>query len=306
MKMMKFISLTRRNCLVFLRDRAAVFFSLLATLIVLMLMGVFLGNMNEESVVNLLKEYGGVRDAALDQAHARGLVQYWTLAGILVVNAVTVTMSVIGNRVTDISEGKLASLYSAPVNRSMIALSYVVSAVLIGIFMCVLTLAIALGYILATGGTMLNAGALMKIFLLIVLNVCIFSIIMYLCALFIKSSSAWSGIATVVGTLVGFVGAIYLPMGYLPDGVATALKYIPILHGASLMREACCEQALENTFAGLPAQVMSEYKEYMGIQVKMGENLATPLFQVLFMAGCGILAFIVIIVVQKRKNISDR
>ena len=142
MKMMKFISLTRRNCLVFLRDRAAVFFSLLATLIVLMLMGVFLGNMNEESVVNLLKEYGGVRDAALDQAHARGLVQYWTLAGILVVNAVTVTMSVIGNRVTDISEGKLASLYSAPVNRSMIALSYVVSAVLIGIFMCVLTLAI--------------------------------------------------------------------------------------------------------------------------------------------------------------------
>lgn len=304
--MKKFVSLTKRNCLVFLRDRAAVFFSLLATFIVLMLMGVFLGNMNEESVVNLLKEYGGVRDAALDQAHARELVQYWTLAGILVVNAVTVTMSVIGNRVTDISEGKLASLYAAPVSRSVIALSYVVSAVLIGIFMCVLTLAIALGYILATGGTMLEIDTLLRIFLLIVLNVCIFSIIMYLCALFIKSSGAWSGIATVVGTLVGFVGAIYLPMGNLPEGVAAVLKYIPILHGASLMREACCGQALETTFAGLPGQVMSEYKEYMGIQIKMGDNLATLPFQVLFMAGCGILAFIVIIFVQKRKSISDR
>lgn len=304
--MKKFVSLTKRNCLVFLRDRAAVFFSLLATLIVLMLMGVFLGNMNEENVVYLLKEYGGVRDSVLDQEHARELVQYWTLAGILVVNAVTVTMSVIGNRVTDISEGKLASLYSAPVSRSIIALSYVVSAMLIGIFMCVLTLAIALCYIMATGGTMLGAGALGKIFLLIVLNVCIFSVIMYLFALFIKSSSAWSGIATVVGTLVGFVGAIYLPMGFLPEGVTTVLKCIPILHGASLMREACCEGALERTFDGLPGQVLSEYKEYMGIQIKMGEQLASSAFQVLFLVGCAIIAFIVIMIVQKRKSISDR
>lgn len=304
--MKKYVSLTKRNCLVYLRDRAAVFFSLLAMLIVLMLMGVFLGNMNEESVVNLLKEYGGVRDTVLDQQHARELVQYWTLAGILVVNAVTVTLSVVGSRVTDISENRLASFYSAPVSRSIIALSYVSSAVLIGIFMCLLTLAIALCYILVTGGTMLGFQALAEILLLIVLNVCIFSIIMYLLALFIKSSSAWSGIATVVGTLVGFVGAIYLPMGNLPDGVATVLKYIPILHGTSLMREVCCAGALEDTFAGLPAQVLSEYKEYMGIRVEMGGKLVSGTFQVLFLVGCGILAFVIIAFVQNRKNISDR
>ena len=178
--MKKFVSLTKRNCLIFLRDRAAVFFSLLAMFIVLMLMGVFLGNMNEENVVNLLKEYGGVRDAAVDKAHARELVQYWTLAGILVVNAVTVTLSVIGSRVTDVSEGRLASFFSAPVNRSVIALSYVASAVLIGIFMCALTFAAALCYITATGGELPGAEALLKICLLIVLNVCIFSVIMYL------------------------------------------------------------------------------------------------------------------------------
>ncbi len=304
--MKKFVSLTKRNCLVYLRDRAAVFFSLLAMLIVLMLMGVFLGNMNEESVVNLLKEYGGVRDAVLDQQHARELVQYWTLAGILVVNAVTVTLSVVGSRVTDISEGRLASFYSAPVSRSIIALSYVSSAVVIGIFMCLLTLAIALCYIAATGGTVLGGQALAEIFLLIVLNVCIFSFIMYLLALFIKSSSAWSGIATVVGTLVGFVGAIYLPMGNLPDGVAAVLKYIPILHGTSLMREVCCAEALEDTFSGLPAQVLSEYKEYMGIRVEMGGHIVSGTFQVLFLVGCGILAFVIIALVQGRKNISDR
>ena len=44
--MKKFVSLTKRNCLIFLRDRAAVFFSLLAMFIVLRFMGVLLGNMN--------------------------------------------------------------------------------------------------------------------------------------------------------------------------------------------------------------------------------------------------------------------
>lgn len=304
--MQKFIYLTKRNCLVFLRDRGAVFFSLLAMLIVLMLMGIFLGNMNEESVVNLLEEYGGVRDTLLDEENAKHLVQYWTLAGILVVNAVTVTLSVIGTMVTDNSEGRIASFYSAPVDRSLIALSYVASAVFIGVFMCTLTFAAALCYIAAAGGELLTAAALGKVLLLIVLNVFIFAVIMYLAALFVRSSSAWSGIATVVGTLVGFVGAIYLPMGSLPAGVAAVLKYIPILHGTSLMRTVCCEAALEQTFTGIPSQVTAEYKEYMGIVIKMGENTVKGIFQILFLAGCGIIAFIVIAFVQKKREVTDR
>lgn len=304
--MKKFFSLTRRNCLIFLRDRGAVFFSLLSMLIVLMLMGVFLGNMNEESVVNLLNQYGGARNKDLDAAHAKELVQYWTLAGILIVNAVTVTLTVLGNRVSDLSESRLASLYSAPVSQGVIALSYVASAVLVGVLMCMLTLGAALCYIAATGGTWLTFGALAQITGLIVLNVCVFAVVMYFFTLFVKSSSAWSGIGTVVGTLVGFVGAIYLPMGNLPEGVVTVLKYIPILHGASLMRTVCCEQALETTFAGTPAELLTEYREYMGITVEMGGKAVDSLFQVLFLAGCGIIAFILTVLVQKRKDISDR
>ncbi len=304
--MNQYINLTKRNCMTFLRDRGAVFFSLLTMLIVLMLMGIFLGNMNEESIVNLLKEYGGVRDALADEENAKHLVQYWTLAGILVVNAVTVTLTVTGNMVTDLHEGKLASLYSAPVSRSVIALAYITASVLIGTLMCVLTLGIALCYIVATGGEMLGYEMLAKILLLIVLNVCIFAVIMYLAALFVKSSSAWNGIGTVVGTLVGFVGAIYLPMGNLPEGVAAVLKYIPILHGTALMRSACCEAALDHTFTNVPVELIAEYKEYMGIQIKMGKELVSETFQVLFLASCGIIALIVMMVIQKKRNISDR
>ena len=118
--MHKFMSLVKRNCLVYLRDRSAVFFSMISMLVVLMLMGVFLGHMNINAVTELLNQYGGVRDTVLDKENAVHLVEYWTLAGILVVNAINVTLAVIGVMVNDSSENRLQSFYTSPASKNMI------------------------------------------------------------------------------------------------------------------------------------------------------------------------------------------
>lgn len=305
--MRKYLSLTKRNCLVFLRDRTSVFFALLSMLIVLLLQAVFLGDMNVESVLSLIEEYGGeMRDAAADELNARQLVQYWTLAGILVVNAVTVTLSVIGTMIEDASENRIADFYCAPVSKVIVALSYVTTAAIIGTLFCMLTLAAALIFICAVGGTMLSFAALGKILLFTLLNVCIFSVIMYMVALFVKSSSAWGGLGTIVGTLVGFVGAIYLPMGSLPATVAEVLKYIPILHGTSLMRKVCCEEAINMTFAGMPEEFITEYKEVMGITISMQGKDVSDGMQILFLVCCGIAALLVSVWIVRKKNLSDR
>lgn len=305
-EMRKYLSMTKRNCMVFLRDRSAVFFSLLSMFIVLMLMGVFLGNMNVDSITSLLAEYGGTRDAVLDKENALHLVQYWTLAGIMVVNALTVTLTVVGIMISDSNENRLESFYSSPISRSLIAFSYISAAIIIGTLFCLLTLGLSLIYIVATGGTMLSVGALLKILGYMIMNVCIFAVIMFLCALFVKSSSAWSGIATVVGTLVGFVGAIYLPMGELPAGVTNVLKYIPILHGTALMRDVFCQDAIATTFTGLPEQVIDGYKEYMGISIVMSDKVVSNNFQILFLVICGIVALIASACLVRKKNINDR
>lgn len=304
--MRKYMSLTKRNCLVFLRDRATVFFALLSMMIVLMLQGLFLGDMNIEGVTDLLLQYGGSRDIVMDKENAAHLIKYWTLAGILVVNAVTVTLTVIGTMVSDAAENRLESFYSAPVSKNIIALSYVTAAVIIGTLFCMITLAAALVYIKATGGRLLDIASIAKIVVYILLNVFIFAVVMYLAALFIRSTSAWSGIATVVGTLVGFVGAIYLPMGALPENVAGVLKGFPVLHGASLMRKICCEQALLDTFAGMPDELIAEYKEHMGITVAMGKGVVSNVHQILFLAAFGMAALLIIAAVARKRNISDR
>ena len=55
--MHKFWNLVKRHCLVFLRDKTAVFFSFLAMIIIIVLMGVFLSKMNVDSILSLLSNF---------------------------------------------------------------------------------------------------------------------------------------------------------------------------------------------------------------------------------------------------------
>lgn len=55
--MHKFWNLVKRHCLVFLRDKTAVFFSFLAMIIIIVLMGVFLSKMNVDSILSLWSNF---------------------------------------------------------------------------------------------------------------------------------------------------------------------------------------------------------------------------------------------------------
>lgn len=222
------------------------------------------------------------------------------------VNAVTVTLTVMGTMVGDTAENRLASFYCAPMKKEAVALSYVTSACLIGLLFCMVTFAAALFYIGAAGGRMLSLSAVVEMLFYIFVNVCIFSVIMFLAASFVKSSSAWSGVATVVGTLVGFAGAVYIPIGSLPKGVTETLAYLPILHGASLMRKSCCEDILEETFSHMPKGLIEGYEEQMGISVVMGDRVVSGGFQLFFICAFGIAALAVLMGIGRRRRAADR
>ncbi len=304
--MRSFLTLTKRNCKIYFKDRPTVLFSLLSMFIVLMLMAVFLGDMNVENITEMLAEYGGARDAALDRENAEHLVQYWTLAGIMMVNAVMVTLTVIGNMVNDASENRLGSFSCAPVSGFTLSLSYIAAAVLTGSLACLITMAAALCYIALTGGALLSFAAILQVLGYSVVNAAVFAVILYAVALPIKSSGAWSGLGTIIGTLVGFVGAIYLPMGTLPEAVGNVLKFLPFLHGTSLIRKVCCEAAMETTFQGLPAEFSEVFQEEMGITVTIGENTVGSAAQLLFLLGFGLIALAVIAVLTKKRKAADR
>lgn len=298
--------LVKRNILIFIRDRASVFFSVLSMLIVLMLMVVFLGNMNMDNTVEVLEQYGGIRDTALDRENAKRLINMWTLAGVLLVNCVTVPMTVMGNMVTDEMEGRLAAFYVTPVKRSKIALGYILASWLIGIALCLLTLGLGEGYLAACGISVLNISDNAVLVGMIVLNTFLYAAVAYLLALFIHSPGAWSGMLTVIGTLVGFVGAIYLPVGMLPEKIVSVLKAFPVLHGAAMMRSVCTEDALARTFVGLPKEVPEVYQAEMGITISLNGEVISDFTSVLFVIGLSAAVTVAAFAVSKYRAGRDR
>lgn len=298
--------LMKRNMLIYIRDYVSVFFSMLSMLIVLALMVIFLGDMNSENVVNALAQLGGVRDTAADEKNASYLIQMWTLAGILEVNAVTITLTVIGTMVQDEAKNRLASFYMAPVRRVKIALGYIFSAWIVGTGMCALTLIVGEIYMALCGHPLLGAMEWLKLFGMIALNTLTYASLSYLLALFIHSESARSSIMTIVGTLVGFLGAIYLPVSMLPDSVTKVLKCLPMLHGAAMMRTVCTDNAIEKTFEGLPETAADMFREQMGVSVFVKNKEISLQSQLLFMVIYMIAALIVSVWISRGRKLKDR
>lgn len=298
--------LVKRNILVFIRDYAAVFFSVLSMLIILLLMVVFLGKMNTDNVLWVLTEYGGERDVLQDEKNAQYLIQMWTLAGILAVNTFTVPLTVMQTMVRDEVNGHLASFYVAPVKRVKIVLGYTLASWLIGSGMSFLTLIIGEIYMAAQGYSILAPVAIFKILAMIMLNALVYSAVGYLLALFIHSESAWGGMLTVMGTLVGFLGAIYLPVSMLSENIVNMLKCLPVLHGTAMMRKVLTKDAMATTFNGLPDLVPESFAKEIGITLWNGETQITLANQILVLALYAIIAIVVATIISKKRKIHDR
>ena len=122
--MEQFMAITGRNLKSYFRDRSGVFFSLMSMIIVIGLMVFFLGDMYIDNTVTNLSEFPG-RNGAVDKENAELLILIWNFAGILSINAVTVTLAVYSVMIKDRVTGKLNSIYTAPVSRGIITAGYI-------------------------------------------------------------------------------------------------------------------------------------------------------------------------------------
>lgn len=298
--------LIKRNITIYLRDRSSVFFSLLSMIVIIGLMVVFLGKMNSDNVVDLLKQYGGSRDAAVDRNNAEQLVMLWTLAGIVVVNSVTITLSMVGIMVEDEVQKRLSSFYVAPVSRIVFVMGYVIAAIIMGVIMCCLTVAVGEVYFAAIGAELLTLEQLGKILILIILNVFTSSGMVFLILNFVHSQSALSGLGTIIGTLVGFVAGIYLPIGMLPEKVQTIIKCFPLVHGSSFLRDIFTVDIMKKTFLGCPEQLVDNYKKYMGMTLTYQDDVISGIVRVAFLVISGIIFIGVSAILQRRRNVMSR
>ncbi len=303
--MEQFIALTGRNLKTYFRDKGAVFFSLLSMIIVICLMLFFLGDMNINSVTSALSDFPG-RDAAKDAKNAELIVLAWTCAGILSINAVTVTLGNYSVMIKDRVSGKLNSIYTAPVSRTTIAASYITSAWLASLVICILTLFITEFYCVSKGMEWFSFQTHLQLIGMIMVNSFAYAGLMYVLANLVKTEGAWSGLGTVIGTLVGFLGGIYIPIGGLSASVGTIMKCLPVIYGTSMFRSIMTEDIVEKTFAGLPEELLTVYREEMGITLTVFDKNIGITEEWLLLLICGILFLIIGVCMLKYSKKTDR
>lgn len=277
-----------RNLKIFFRDKTAVFFSLLAVIIIIGLYVFFLGNVWTSGLQGIT----GVRF----------LMDSWIMAGLLAVTSVTTTMGAFGTMVDDKVKKISKDFYSSPLRRSSLTGGYILSSYVIGIIMTLLTIILAEIYIVSFGGDLMSFLTLLKIIGIIFLSTMTNTAMIFFIVSFFKSSNAFATASTIIGTMIGFLTGIYLPIGQLPDTIQMVVKFFPVSHSAVLLRQTLMEVPLKQSFAGAPAEAVLAFKETMGVTLSFGDTVVTPLISIGILIGSAIIFFALSLLNVSRKR----
>ncbi len=259
------LEFTKRNLSVFFKDKASVFFSLLSVFIIIGLYALFLGD---------------IMTASVDVPGARFLMDSWIMSGLLAVTSFTTTMGVFGFIVDDRAKKINKDFTVSPIkNRSIIG-GYILSAMVVGVLLSVLALVFAEVYIMAYGGRMLSFIQAVKVFLLILLSTVANSSIVLFIVSFLKSNNAFATASTIIGTLIGFITGIYMPVGSFPEIVQWVIKLFPVSHAAVLFRQVMMETPISESFSGAPQAALTEFKNQLGITFEFGDTVLHPIVSI--------------------------
>ncbi len=275
-------SLTGRNLKLFFRDRASVFFSLLSVIIIIALYALFLGDIQ---VQNLQDASGRVVPGA------EWLVNAWIFAGILAVSTVTVSLGAYGTMVDDVHGGQIKDFFVSPIRRTQLVAGYMVSSALISLIMNLVAFAISEAYIVFSGGELLSPIQMLETLGILCLSIFSFSSLVCFITSYVKSPRAFGTLSTIVGTMIGFLTGIYVPVGVLPEAVVSVMKFIPFTYSALWLRQIFTAAPMEMVFAGAPAEAVKGYADMYGINLYFGDTLVTPWMMALIIAGTGLLFF---------------
>lgn len=244
------ISLIKRNTLTFLRDKTAVFFSFLSVIILLALYFLFIG-----------KQYTSDLDGVSDELKTFLSVSV-IMGGVLVINTVSLALGVMGNIITDLQFKRLDAFLVTPVKRYKIVLSYYITSILVTsvltIFMWVLTYL----YVGIFSGYWYSFLTFIQVVGLIMFFTFISATLMIFLTTILKSVNAFGALSGVLGTLIGFISGIYMPLFVLGQSMVYVASIVPFTHMTILLKQVI----LKEPYAELPQIVVDNLNVFYGTQ----------------------------------------
>lgn len=282
------INLMIRNCKIYFRQKSTVFFSLLGVIIIIILYAVFLGDQFKNG---------------FDVVEVDILMYSWVIAGIIAVTSITTTMGAFELFVEDRANHINKDFNASPLAPYKLVGSYILCAFIVGSLMSFVAFILGEIFLISQGATLLSLTSIINTIGLILLSSLMSSTMIFFIVSFFFSLSAMSTASTILGTLIGFLTGVYLPIGALPNYVQTIIKIFPNAHSAALFRQIFLVDPIKVSFNNLPIEYLNGFKESVGVIFKFGDFIFEPIHHILYMIVVTIILFILAVLNLSRASI---
>ena len=266
------LGLIKRNLLLFFKDWQSILFSLLTSIIVLVLYLLFLKGTFVSAMQSAMEQYPGLV-SMIAEKDIDMFANLLLLTGILGSAMISVPFSCITTLVRDRASKVDYDILSTPLKRGQIIFAYFVSAVLSSTLLTGFILAIGLVGISLQGDTHLNGIQLVKAFAVVALGSISASAIFMIVVLFFKSVSACEAFFGILSAASGFVIGAYIPISQFSNGVQTVCNLFPASQITIMLRNILLNGLLEHTNTSLAGTDQGMFvfslKEYFSFQAKL-------------------------------------
>jgi len=249
--MKKFMGLTKRNLLIFFKDKQSIVFSLLTSIIVFVLYLFFLKGTFVNAMEAALNEVPGLSElvAAEDIEMYSNLT---LLVGILGSAMITVPFNCLTTVVRDKENRIDYDILATPVRRWQIVLSYFVAAALSAIIMTGIILTVGLLVLGNQGNMYMGLEDILKAYGVIVMGSVSATSLFTIVVLFFKSSSASGAFFGMLSAAGGFMIGAYIPISQFSTGVQTFCNIFPASQITIVLRNVLLNRTLDaiNTSIG--------------------------------------------------------
>ena len=262
----------KRNVLLFFKDWQSILFSLLTSIIVLVLYLLFLKGTFVSAIQSAMDQYPGLA-SMIPQKDIDMFANLFLLSGILGSAMISVPFSCITVLVKDRANKVDYDILATPMKREQIILAYFVSAVLTSILLNSIILAVGLIGIRMQGNMYLNASQVVKAFSIVALGSISASAIFMIIVLFFKTVSACEAFFGILSAASGFVIGAYIPISQFSNEVQTVCNLFPASQITIMLRNILLNGLLEHINTSIQGvdqgMFVLSLKEYFTFQAKL-------------------------------------
>ena len=262
----------KRNVLLFFKDWQSILFSLLTSIIVLVLYLLFLKGTFVSAIQSAMEQYPGLA-SMVPQKDIDMFANLFLLSGILGSAMISVPFSCITVVVKDRANKVDYDILATPMKREQIILAYFISAVLTSILLNSIILAVGLIGIRMQGNMYLNISQVVKAFSVVALGSISASAIFMIVVLFFKTVSACEAFFGILSAASGFVIGAYIPISQFSNAVQTVCNLFPASQITIMLRNILLNGLLEHINTSLQGVDQGIFvlslKEYFTFQAKL-------------------------------------